>query len=530
VVGMVVKKTRDSPDPAGMRDVVTGTLDQWFAQLQANDDRAIMQSMNSLLQQGWLKGDDGTDRFLRIAVTVCFDRCLAGLEGPGPDDYTQIDCLAKFIVILVRYFEEWSRSTTMSKLGLVNKVLASIAKVMHTHQWERGDRTTFNQKPFHRLILHLLDLHDSVGDALVLSLADFLHAVQPRLVPGFSFSWLEIASHRNLMPRLLHTRGKGWGPFQRILVGFFRYLEPHLRIAQLTEPIKLLYKGLLRVLLILLHDFPEFLCEYHSSFCDVIPSSCIQLRNVILSAFPRHMLLPDPFTPQLKVDLLPEISKAPAMLSTYANALDKHPLFKAELDSYLRGRPNAVFLADLPAHLFLTSAGDIAAAGTRVNVPLINALVLYVASAAIAHNPQGPSKPPSAGGVSLDLFMKLSRDLETEARYLFLNALANQLRFPNAHTHFFSSSILALFQAAHDKEVVREQITRVLIERLIVYKPHPWGLLITFIELIKNPAYDLARHDFVRSSPEIEQLFQSVSRFCLQGPSSPAIPAAGAES
>ncbi|KAJ1474494.1 hypothetical protein T484DRAFT_1832144, partial [Baffinella frigidus] len=92
-----------------------------FAQLQANDDRAIMQSMNSLLQQGWLKGDDGTDRFLRIAVTVCFDRCLAGLEGPGPDDYTQIDCLAKFIVILVRYFEEWSRSTTMSKLGLVNK-------------------------------------------------------------------------------------------------------------------------------------------------------------------------------------------------------------------------------------------------------------------------------------------------------------------------------------------------------------------------------------------------------------------------
>ncbi|KAJ1474493.1 CCR4-Not complex component, partial [Baffinella frigidus] len=213
-----------------------------------------------------------------------------------------------------------------------------------------------------------------------------------------------------------------------------------------------------------------------------------------------------------QVDLLPEISKAPAMLSTYANALDKHPLFKAELDSYLRGRPNAVFLADLPAHLFLTSAGDIAAAGTRVNVPLINALVLYVASAAIAHNPQGPSKPPSAGGVSLDLFMKLSRDLETEARYLFLNALANQLRFPNAHTHFFSSSILALFQAAHDteaahdKEVVREQITRVLIERLIVYKPHPWGLLITFIELIKNPAYDLARHDFVRSSPEIEQL------------------------
>ena len=45
-------------------------------------------------------------------------------------------------------------------------------------------------------------------------------------------------------------------------------------------------------------------------------------------------------------------------------------------------------------------------------------------------------------------------------------------------------------------------------------KPHPWGLLITFIELIKNPIYDFWRHDFVRSSKEIEQLFLSVARFC----------------
>jgi CCR4-NOT transcription complex subunit 1 len=33
----------------------------------------------------------------------------------------------------------------------------------------------------------------------------------------------------------------------------------------------------------------------------VIPPNCIQLRNLILSAFPRNMRLPDPFTPNLKV-------------------------------------------------------------------------------------------------------------------------------------------------------------------------------------------------------------------------------------
>jgi CCR4-NOT transcription complex subunit 1 len=62
----------------------------------------------------------------------------------------------------------------------------------------------------------------------------------------------------------------------------------------------------MRVLLVLLHDFPEFICDYHFSFCDVIPSSCIQMRNVILSAFPRNMRLPDPSTPNLKVHAICE--------------------------------------------------------------------------------------------------------------------------------------------------------------------------------------------------------------------------------
>jgi CCR4-NOT transcription complex subunit 1 len=89
--------------------------------------------------------------------------------------------------------------------------------------------------------------------------------------------------------------------FQQLLVELFKYLEPYLVNVELNEPIRLLYKGTLRVLLVLLHDFPEFLCDYHFSFCDVIPPTCIQLRNLILSAFPRNMRLPDPFTPNLKV-------------------------------------------------------------------------------------------------------------------------------------------------------------------------------------------------------------------------------------
>lgn len=80
--------------------------------------------------------------------------------------------------------------------------------------------------------------------------------------------------------------------FQQLLVELFKFLEPYLVNVELNEPIRLLYKGTLRVLLVLLHDFPEFLCDYHFSFCDVIPPTCIQMRNLILSAFPRNMRLP----------------------------------------------------------------------------------------------------------------------------------------------------------------------------------------------------------------------------------------------
>jgi len=44
-------------------------------------------------------------------------------------------------------------------------------------------------------------------------------------------------------------------------------------------------------------------------------------------------------------------------------------------------------------------------------------------------------------------------------RYLYLNAIANQLRYPNSHTHYFSCTLLYLFAEANS-EAIQEQITR----------------------------------------------------------------------
>jgi len=143
--------------------------------------------------------------------------------------------------------------------------------------------------------------------------------------------------------------------------------------------------------------------------------------------------------------------------------------------------------------------------------------VLYVGIRAIESifdKQQRISMTTIAHSAYMDIFQNLAVSLCTEGRYLLFNAIANQLRYPNCHTHYFSYTLLYLFLEANI-EVIQEQITRILFERLVALRPHPWGLLITFIELIKNPSYNFWKHEFTRCAPEIERLFQSVANSCM---------------
>ncbi len=130
--------------------------------------------------------------------------------------------------------------------------------------------------------------------------------------------------------------------------------------------------------------------------------------------------------------------------------------------------------------------------GNRYNIQLINALVLYVGTQAIAHihnKGSTPSMSTITHSAHMDIFQNLAVDLDTEGemqkkknslityfsplsslftlwlvfvlpgRYLFLNAIANQLRYPNSHTHYFSCTMLYLFAEAN-AEAIQEQITR----------------------------------------------------------------------
>ncbi|KHG29327.1 CCR4-NOT transcription complex subunit 1 [Gossypium arboreum] len=470
------------PDPAGFKEQVSMLFAEWYqiCELPGANDGPCNHYIVQLHQNGLLKGDDMTERFFRIITELSVAHCLSSevmnsgtLQSPQQVQtlsFLAIDIYAKLVVSILKFCPVEQGS---SKLFLMSKILTVTVRLIQKEAEDK--KAAFNPRPYFRLFINwLLDLGslDPVPDGanfqILTAFANAFHALHP--------------------------------------------LKVHF-----------LYKGTLRVLLVLLHDFPEFLCYCHFTFCDVIPPSCIQMRNIILSAFPRNMRLPDPSTPNLKIDLLPEIREPPRILSEVDAGL-KAKQMKADVDEYLKMRPQggSTFLTELKQRLLL-SPSEAASAGTHYNVPLINSLVLYVGMQAIQqlqsrvpHAQSAASTAPMSVflvSAALDIFQTLIADLDTEGRYLFLNAIANQLRYPNNHTHYFSFILLYLFAEAN-QEIIQEQITRVLLERLIVNKPHPWGLLITFIELIKNPRYNFWNRSFIRCAPEIEKLFESVARSC----------------
>ncbi|XP_076917682.1 uncharacterized protein LOC143577845 isoform X1 [Bidens hawaiensis] len=516
-------------DPAAFQEQVSLLFAEWYRiyELPGVNDQLSARFVLQLQQNGLLKADDTSDCFFRRLLDIAVSHCISSEGAVQSHQQSQtlsflaIDMYASLVFTILKY----SADHGSSKLSLLSKVLTVTVRFIQKDADDK--KTSFNPRPYFRLFIDwLLDLNslDSVFEGanfqVLTALATSFHALQPLKVPAFSFVWVELVSHRSFMPKLLSgSLQKGWPYFQRLLVDLFQFMEPFLRNAELAEPIRFLYKGTLRVLLVLLHDFPEFLCDYHFSFCDIIPPSCIQMRNIVLSAFPRNMRLPDPSTPNLKIDLLAEISQSPRILSEVDAAL-KAKQMKTDVDEYLKTRPQGTsFLSELKQKLLL-SPSEAARAGTRYNVPLMNSLVLYVGIQAImqqqARTPHGQTMASNAiflVGAALDIFQTLILELENEGRYLFLNAIANQLRYPNNHTHYFSFILLYLFSESN-QEAIQEQITRVLLERLIVNRPHPWGLLITFIELIKNPRYNFWSRSFTRCAPEIEKLFESVSRSC----------------
>lgn len=264
--------------------------------------------------------------------------------------------------------------------------------------------------------------------------------------------------------------------------------------------------------MLLFHDFPEFICEYCYNLCDLIPIKAVQLRNIVLSAFPLNFALPE--ISNLKLDNLHEALQGHVRLGN--NSLYDLLPFKKELDNYLVSRIPVNFLTDFSGFLHDGLSQE-------KQTSVFNALTLYLSTHAL-QTIKTITTTSVANSSCMEVFRTLLLNFDSQgmfsqrfpflswiidfclllaARYQMINSLVDHLRFPNTETLFFICLLLDLFKDTN--EHIREQIVRVLLERIIARRPHPWGIVYIVNELIRNPSYKLLEHNFIKCVPEVEK-------------------------
>ncbi|GAA6042737.1 hypothetical protein JCM8097_005557 [Rhodosporidiobolus ruineniae] len=485
-------------DEPAVRQQLTHCFAEWVRLYQQsfNVEKSFVDFVVQLQKQGILKGEEISSLFFRVCAEVSIDSYIKNKAAggtPATGIFQPVDAFARLITFMIKYHADpTGANNDKAKVHYMTKVLSIVVLVLANSHEELGPH--FQQKPFFRffssLLSNLASIETHLGPAyyqILVALSHSLNTLQPSFFPGFTFSWVALISHRLFMPKLLTMPDReGWTSFLRQLVSLFRFLAPFLRRAQLSETTRTLYIGAERILLVLLHDFPDFLAQAAYALGDAIPHNCTQLHNLISSSYPAQIRLPDPLQPGLKLELLPETQRTPLFLSDFTAALSAAEL-RAPLDQFLQSGEPADLLAMIKARIELAQpAGADETAPVKYNVPLINSLVLYLGAVAINRS------KAQEGGIKFDgqaasakLLRSIIEEVEPEPRYLLFTSCANHLRYPSSHTYWFSSFLIATF-AETKNDGVREQLLTALLSRVLAARPTPFGALQVFNELLHS--------------------------------------------
>lgn len=188
--------------------------------------------------------------------------------------YLVIDAVAKIVVLMLKYTPPQDDEQSLRNF----RRFLHIAVMVFVHEHDTT-KSIFNQKPFFRLFASIFsELHansNSLGNLfpqLLGIVCDSLLVLQPNHYPGFTFSWTTLISHRLFMPKLLASNEvENWPRYAELLGALLSFLSPALQVAELSDKTRVLYHATLRILLVLLNDFPSFLDEFSFTFMNIIP-------------------------------------------------------------------------------------------------------------------------------------------------------------------------------------------------------------------------------------------------------------------
>ena len=152
----------------------------------------------------------------------------------------------------------------------------------------------------------------STKESHTLTLAvNTLHRIRPLANPCFTMKWFDLSSSPKLVVSLASAH-YSWPLLQMLIADMCVTVVMSKKSTddgQNQHPLvfQTLYRALLRFILILSHDFPDFMYSSSLTLVKFLPLEFTQARNIILSAAPKNMVIESPLNIDLKVDHLPDV-------------------------------------------------------------------------------------------------------------------------------------------------------------------------------------------------------------------------------
>lgn len=260
-------------------------------------------------------------------------------SDPTDEVFIAIDALGSLIIklLILQGFKDDTRR------DYINAIFSVIVLVFAKDHSQEG--TTFNERPYFRLFSNILYEWATIRTHNFVRISDsstrqeliefdsvfyntfsgYLHALQPFAFPGFSFAWVTLLSHRMLLPIMLRLPNKiGWEKLMLLIIDLFKFLDQYTSKHAVSDAVSVVYKGTLRVILGISNDMPSFLIENHYELMNNLPPTYFQLKNVILSAIPKNMTVPNPYDVDLNMEDIPACKELPEVF--FDPVIDLHSL------------------------------------------------------------------------------------------------------------------------------------------------------------------------------------------------------------
>ncbi|KAI0477392.1 CCR4-Not complex component, Not1-domain-containing protein [Xylariaceae sp. FL0804] len=480
--------------------------DEWvklFSNSNATD-KAQVAFVKQMRSKGVTKDKDDFLIFMRTAIdtSINYYEQIVLNGGSGLEAYAPLDSIIRMVTIFARESASEQEDPKEGLVPIFQAALSLLAVVLNHHHVTRGER--FNQRALFRLFSMLLHsaevtfVENKLGacrEEFLLRFAETMLQLSPFRFPGFTLGWVCLVGHRRFVPEMLLLESRsGWAPFTKLLQSFLQYVCEHMKAADVADVVRELYKAASKLLVVLSHDFPDYLSANAAELCSSIAPHCTQLRNIILYCQPR-------------TDAGEEVlSQAPQL--SRAREVGMLEILEQLMQTGLS--------EDAIAHLThaINRGGTGSAMTVFGNVPvsidrrLIDDVVAFVGHHALSRMRAdgGLFAPGSADAATLGL---LVHELPADGRYFLLSSIIDRLRYPGPATEYFSFVLLEIFgQDMSDPEEadIRQQIVRILLERFAGYSPQPWGLLAMIMELMKNEKYMFFDQPFIKADRDVSWL------------------------